>query len=151
MSEKKDYQTFRNHVIQPRDRCDRIENLLVAGMPDVNICINTYESWLEIKSPKEPVGAHVGLFVSNHNVSMNQSNWFLRQINAGGSCYLLVATDKRWLLIDGVYAIDNQRINRMTTSELILVSDWHAVSNPRVTPQQWQLLRNALSRRLPRG
>lgn len=132
MSEAKDYKKFREKVIQPLwDRCDRIENVMVLGMPDVNVCINGFESWIEIKSPKEPKRAKTKLFGSNHNLSIDQQNWFLRQKTAGGIGYILICTDKRWMLIDGCKYADV--INTMTVGELLDISIYSFDLGPRQT------------------
>ena len=139
MSEKKDYQTLKNNVIGPLDRIDRVENIVVAGMPDVNVCIEGVESWLELKSPKEPKKATTPLFGSNHKLSQDQKNWFLRQQNSNGKGYILIASDKRWLLIEGKHADD---VNEMTIVELIVESVWGCVKP--ITKAQWKELRDIL-------
>lgn len=143
MSEKNDYNTFRKNVIGPRDRIDRVENLCVVGMPDVNACIDGVEVWLEFKSPTEPKRAGTPLFGSNHRISQDQINWMLRQHQAGGHCYFLIATNKRWLLVDGW---ESGLINTMTVGELIDACSWWT-SKPVVDPNAWRTLRNALLRR----
>ena len=79
MSESSDYKTFKANVPEPGDRLDRIENAVVTGMPDINMCIGGTEVWIEQKSPKEPVRSTTPLFGSNHKISQEQANWFLRQ------------------------------------------------------------------------
>ena len=122
MSESKDYAAFKKHCAQPLDRIDRIENIMVTGMPDINYCMRGVDGWIELKSPKEPKRETTALFSQNHKVTQEQKNWFLQQRNAGGSAYFLIATDKRWMLIHGNWA---DSINEMTVNELVNVSMWH--------------------------
>lgn len=129
MSEVKDYKKFRDKVISVWDRCDRIENIMVIGMPDVNCCIAGRESWIEIKSPKEPKRAKTKLFGSNHKLSQDQINWFLRQANAGGNGYVLICSDKHWILMNGCKYADE--INTMTVCQLIEKSEYSFELGPR--------------------
>lgn len=140
MAERQDYLTFKKNVYKYGDRWDRIENATVYGMPDVNLCIEGVESWVEQKHAKEPLRATTPLFGSNHKVSQKQMNWFLRQKRAGGRCYFLVATNRRWLLLNGEHA-DN--LNKMTVDEMFVNSLWHAV-RPVRNKTRWEALRLAL-------
>lgn len=139
MSESKDYQTFKRNALDPIDRIDRIENFLVIGMPDTNLCVEGTEVWVEFKAPFEPKRATTALFGSNHKLSQEQKNWMLRQRNAGGNCCILIATDKRWLLIDGIHA---DRLNEATVGELIKWSKWNATKP--IKKPQWKMLRAML-------
>ena len=129
MSEVKDYKKFRDKVILVWDRCDRIENIMVIGMPDVNCCIACRESWIEIKSPKEPKRATTKLFGSNHKLPQDQINWFMRQANAGGNGYILICSDNHWILMNGCKYADE--INTMTVSQLIEKSEYSFKLGPR--------------------
>jgi hypothetical protein len=142
MAESNDYKTFKKNVPQLGDRLDRIENAVVTGMPDINFCSGGVECWVELKSPKEPVRTTTRLFGSNHRVSQEQANWMLRQRRAGGRCYVLIATDKRWILIGGGLA---DQINDMTVDQLIDNAVWHT-NKPVKEKEQWKHLRNALRR-----
>jgi len=140
MAESKDYKVFKRNVLEPLDRVDRIENFLVIGMPDVNCCIDGTEAWLEFKSSVEPKRATTSLFGSNHKLSQEQKNWALRQRNAGGRCFILIATDKRWMLIDGKHA---DGLNEMTITELEAIATWVAVLP--IKEKQWKMLRSKLA------
>ena len=142
MSESTDYRAFKRNVPDPIDRLDRIENMMLTGMPDTNFCGDGRECWIEFKSPKEPVRPTTRLFGSNHKLSIEQRNWMLRQRNAGGRAFVLIVTDKRWILLDGVRA---DRINEMTVPELIEVALWHAVK-PIRSKEQWKQCRTILTR-----
>lgn len=141
MGEKSTYQIFRSRALTPRDRIDRIENCLVTGMPDTNLCVDGLESWVEIKSPTEPKRPTTPLFGSNHKLSQDQMNWFLRQRNAGGRGWVLIETNWRWMLISGNYA---DEINELTVVQLEKISEWSA-SKP-LRKEHWERLRWVLSR-----
>jgi hypothetical protein len=140
MSESSDYKTFRRNVIGPHDRIDRIENVMVAGMPDVNFCIDGVEGWIEQKSPKEPKRKSTKLFGSNHKVSVDQSNWMKRQTTAGGKAYFLIVTDLRWLLLDGAWA---DEINNMSVNQIVAASAWH-YEKPIRDKEAWEQLKAIL-------
>lgn len=122
MSEKVAYTALRTALAGQGVRIDRIENLRVNGMPDVNVCINGNEIWIEIKAPTEPKRNTTALFGSAHKLSQEQKNWIKRQIDAGGQAYLLIKTDKRYMLVHGRWA---DSINERTVDDLLAVSVWH--------------------------
>ena len=136
MSEKTKYNIFRKNVLNVKqcDRIDRIENVVLAGMPDVNYCFEGVEGWIEMKAPTEPKRASTPLFGSNHKLSQEQKNWFKRQDNAQGRGYILIATDKRWILMMGSKA---DYINEMPVNELVKESRWSMLNNQK----NWELLR----------
>ena len=141
-NEQSDYQRFKCNVPALGDRLDRVENVRIAGMPDINYCFDKREGWIEQKSPKEPVRTTTPLFGSNHRVSQDQMNWFLRQTRAGGRCYFLISTDKRWMLIGGWHA-DN--LNNMTVDQLMENALW-ATMKPVRDQKHWLALREILAR-----
>jgi len=143
MAESVDYKLFRKHVVQYGDRLDRIENVLIPGMPDINFCSGGVESWIEQKSPREPVRSTTPLFGSNHRVSQEQMNWFLRQTKAGGRAFFLVSTNKRWMLLIGTVA---EWINKMTIEDLLNYAVW-TTAKPVRDGNEWLELRNTLRRR----
>jgi len=145
MSESSDYRSFRKNIIGLYDRIDRIENVMVIGMPDINLCINGQESWIEQKSPKEPKRKSTILFGSNHKISVDQRNWMKRQISAGGLAYFLIVTDLRWILIHGKHADD---INTMTVNQAVAAALWHFEKPIRGT-EPWEQLRAILQSRTP--
>lgn len=143
MGETTDYDRFREKVPQPGDRLDRVENLAGTGMPDTNFCAGGVECWVEYKHPIEPKRPKTPLFGSNHKVSQDQKNWFLKQRMAGGRCYFLICTNLRWMLIPGHLADD---MNEMTVNELMENAIW-ATMKPVRNKEHWVSLRNALKRK----
>ncbi len=144
MSEKTDFNLLRKHMVQHGDRVDRIENIVGFGTPDVNFCIEGVEGWIEIKSPEEPKRASSKLFAGKHKLNQDQKNWFLKQKNAKGRGYVLICTDKRWMLIDGCKYGD--QINDMTVEELYGISIW-AATKP-IIKKGWIVLRKMLGETL---
>lgn len=140
--ETNDYQTLKKNMPEPGDRLDRVENVVVAGMPDVNFCGDTVETWIELKSPTEPKRPSTPLFGSNHKLSQDQKNWMLRQFKAGGTAWVLIATDKRWMAILGAHA---DRVNEMTVDTLLELSAW-STQKPVKDKTQWKALRKTLLR-----
>lgn len=141
MSEVRDYRRLRKKLLQQDDRIDRIENLVVDGMPDINYCSLGYECWIELKSPTEPKNIKTSLFGSNHKISQCQKNWMLRQIKARGRAYFMISTDKRWMLIGGAFA---DFINDMTVQNIIDNSIW-CTTKPIKDKERWHQLREALT------
>lgn len=140
MGESVDYKRLKANWPEPRDRIDRVENLVVFGMPDINMCVGGIEFWVEQKSPKEPKRSSTTLFGSNHKLSIEQKNWFLRQKNARGRSFILICSDKRWMLIEGKFADD---VNNLTVEELIEIAVWHEVE-PIRGKEKWKALRKAM-------
>jgi hypothetical protein len=122
-------------------RLDRIENVLVDGMPDTNVCIDGNEFWVELKAPTEPKRASTPLFGSNHRVLQSQKNWMLRQYKAGGKAFFLIATDKRWMLLPGHLA---DVMNEMSVPEMIRECLWIANDPPHRL--EWPFFERALQR-----
>jgi hypothetical protein len=141
MAESNDYKVLKANLPKGRDRLDRVENVVVNGMPDINFCSEGVECWIEQKSPKEPVRKTTKLFGSNHKVSQDQMNWFMRQTKAEGNAYFLIVTDKRWMLIGGEHA---DRINEMTVEQLMAVALWQT-TKPVRDKDSWNKLRQTLN------
>ena len=141
MSEKTDYQMLKKHMPNVMDRLDRIENVVGVGTPDVNYCIDGVDGWIEMKSPKEPVRPTSKLFKfkNNHSLNQDQMNWFLRQRNADGRAFILICTNKRWMLVEGEHA---DRINDMTAQEICNIACW-SLPKP-ISVGGWLALRRVL-------
>ena len=138
MSEKTDYNLLRKNL--HHCHLERIENIVGSGTPDVYYCIDGHMGWIEMKSPKEPLRKNSKLFANNHKLNQNQKNWFLSLRNAGGQAFILICTNKRWMLIDGEYA---DEINLMAVWELMEVAVWCAEKPIQKT--WWSLLRRKLA------
>ena len=135
---------LKNHICRPEDRFDRIENGLDAGWPDVNYCFVGREGWIELKAPELPAREDTPLFGSSHKLSVDQSNWFLRQHRAGGRGFLFVATRRGLLLIPGERCIDAKKINTAPLAALWRLTAW-SVELPVGDAMAWVKLRGMLS------
>jgi len=135
MSEKVEYKWLKENVLRSPHRCDRVENLLGEGMPDVNACVKGgREFWLELKAPTEPKRATTALIGgSNHPVLQSQKNWFLSQRKAGGIAFFWIGTDKRRMLIPGLYA---DQLNEMTLTELLDAALWTQPKGSPLKPEE---------------
>jgi hypothetical protein len=119
------FQRLKKCVAKPTDRFERIENGLLAGMPDVNYCMSGYEGWIEIKAPEEPKREATPLFGSNHPVSIEQINWMHTQHMAMGQSWLFIATGVRVMLIHGGrIATVRGKVNEMSVAGLESIACW---------------------------
>lgn len=69
-------------------RIERVENAVGAGMPDVNLCYQQEEKWIELKvaptwGKKRPT------FRAHRGLEPSQINWHLSQHRAGGNSFIL--------------------------------------------------------------
>jgi len=149
MSETKEaraYKRLKECVCRPNDRMERVENGVATGMPDVNYCIMGIEGWIEIKFPDEPARPTTALFGNgNHQVSVDQCNWLLKQSQAGGRGWLFIATTERLIMIEGARVGKmGTLINKMTTHELEQIARWR-VDLPIMDQLRWADLRQLLA------
>lgn len=134
MSESAAYQTLKSHF-PPEAYIERIENVVGSGFPDVIYTLNGTTGFIEIKSPTEPKKPNTRLFGSAHKLSLEQENWFLRMLKAGGKCHVFIGTDKRWLLIPGKLVT---LINEATITDLDTMKSWGC---PKGAPRaKWESL-----------
>lgn len=140
--EQNAFQRLKSKILRPKDRFERVENGLLVGMPDINYCFSGIEGWIELKCPIEPVKPNTALFASNHPISLEQRNWFLKQDNAGGRGFLCIITDSRALLIAGLRA-SVADINELPVADLERVSLWNALV-PIRDPLRWVDFRGVL-------
>lgn len=135
-SETNAWKAFRQHVLGPRDRGERMENLVGLGFPDTNCCVNGVEFWMEIKAGREPVRGSSMFLRNNHPLSQDQKNWFLKQRRAKGLGFVYIETDARRILLDGCRHGD--AVNEMTVSELVNKSVWWAERPTAI--EEWKTL-----------
>ena len=135
---------LRDKVCRPKDRWERVENGVVAGMPDVNYVIAGQEGWIEVKTPHEPAREDTALFgSSNHNIELEQSNWFLKQLNAGGRAFLFIATERRVMVLDCRTVAMRHDLNKLSAVTLQKIALW-ASELPVKDPERWFGLREIL-------
>ncbi len=134
------YNTLKANVFKFRDRVDRIENMVVTGMPDLSVTVEGHDSWIEVKSPRnEPSRASTPLLGSNHQLSQEQRNWLLNHAKAGGRAFVYIDSPSRRYLIDGRGA---DLINGATPTELMMTARWSATVP--TANERWKELREIL-------
>ena len=145
MSESSAFQTLKRNLCLPRDRFERVENGLGEGMPDVNYCIEGADGWIELKAPKLPARASTPLLKSQHPISQEQVNWFIRQKQARGRAFLYIATHTHALLIGRNEVVSNGvQLNELPLHTLVSrVALWSS-SVPVPDRQRWLDLREIL-------
>ena len=141
-AESNAYKNFKENLsLNSDERVDRVENAMVSGMFDVNYCIGGVEGWVELKAPTEPKRPTTPLFGSNHKVTQDQKNWALRQRMADGIASVLIATDKRWILVGQEHI---EQINELTVDQLVAIAKWSA-NKPVKDKQKWLQLKQTLT------
>lgn len=139
-SEKAAHGRFRAKLNSRFNRINRVENLIVPGMPDVNCCFKGVgEFWIEIKTPTEPVRESTPLMGSNHKLEQVQINWHLQQHQCGGKSYVLVDTDKSLILFPGHMVED---FNKLTVKQMIAESYFYAPKP--MDKRKWNKLKSVL-------
>ena len=126
MSEKRAYKKLKDALLLPgtERRLGRVENMCDSGWPDCNGCFDGIEFWIEIKEPTEPKRSTTPLFGSNHRLSVEQRNWIINQLHAGGLVYIYIDTGRHRMLMSGNLA---DKINILTLKQLLYLSLWHGV------------------------
>jgi len=79
--------------LPPKTHFCPMENTSGPGTPDVNLCLNGVEVWLELKII---VGKRKLRF--QKALSASQRNWLVSRSRAGGNAFLLARHDKQILL-----------------------------------------------------
>jgi len=143
-SERQQWNLIRRHLPKIKDRFDRVESQVVPGMPDINYCIDGTEGWIELKHPVEPKKDSTKLLGSkNHSLLQSQKNWIHRQRLAGGLVWILLATDKRLILMDGSHA---ENINEYSLLDMIAYSERSFLKT--LNLHDWEILRRILKFRI---
>lgn len=86
-------------------RIERVENAVGAGMPDVNLCFDGTECWVELKTAPG-WGKKRPTFRVYRGLEPAQINWHLSQHRAGGKSLLIAQIGKEVFAVDGKEAAD---------------------------------------------
>lgn len=120
MSREKSANAFLRGLAWPiGTRFDRVENVVVDGMFDVNVCVAPIgiDIWIETKAPKTPKKTSTPLFAAgNHGVLQSQINWSITHLQAGGNGCFFISTDRWRIFVDAMHA---QQLNHMTLDEVM--------------------------------
>lgn len=82
-------------------RMDRVENGVVEGMPDVNMCAGGVDTWVELKYVDRWPSRANTFVLGKYGLRPEQINWHLRQARAGGKSWILVGVGKEMYLARG--------------------------------------------------
>ena len=98
MLRQRDENKFKKHFTSMLRRhwdVQAIEDKYSSGIPDLNLCADGHEAWLELKVIKEfPTRSDTTLGGVLKHLTNDQINWSKRRINHGGKCYLLLKVMK---------------------------------------------------------
>lgn len=98
----------------------RIENQVEVGTPDVNLCFNGFDGWVELKVQEAPKRATT-TFRCEH-FTMEQRLWLVDRCRAGGRAYLLLQSGSHYLWLRGDVAA--VWVGQCTLSDLHGKSEW---------------------------
>ncbi len=84
----------------PRIHWQRIENVVGTGVPDINLCLNGKDHWVESKwNPSKRYGKRF-----SHPLTAQQCAWLLKRTSCGGSAWILARRMDTFKLWHGSYA-----------------------------------------------
>lgn len=143
LRESNAFKRLKARVCRPDDRFERVENGLASGWPDSNYCFAGCEGWIEIKAPQVPARDNSPVLSATEPLSLEQSNWALKQVRAQGRVFVFVATDVRLFMIDGLFMVEYKKLNAMSMEGLTKAACWH-VDVPVADQVCWVELRGVL-------
>ena len=113
MKESGLYQRLRKRILTafPTARIDRVENGLVDGMPDVSLCINGKDVWMELKYVEDWPARDTTQVLGRRGLRPEQINWHIRQHVAGGVSLIVVGVGRETRVTDNQ---DVREINSWT-------------------------------------
>ena len=98
----------------------RVENLVVAGMPDLFVAGPSRTSWVELKAPTRPKRETTPLLGNKEGLNADQINWHLKAATRAVRSYVLIRDSAQQLyLVPGAHA---REINHWTRHTLVLFS-----------------------------
>jgi hypothetical protein len=108
---------------------ERVENQLIAGMPDVHYVCRNGAGWIELKAAVVPVRPTTPL-LGKGGLSQEQINWHIKYSQFGGVSFVLVRYD-----VGGIFLVDGRKapvLNDMPLMEMAdhtLANSWGGVFN----------------------
>ena len=105
------YQRLRRKILAtfPSARIDRVENGLVDGMPDVNMCIKGKDVWLELKYIEGWPARDTTQVLGRRGLRPEQINWHIKQGLAGGTSFIVVGIGRE------TFVTDNEQVRDINT------------------------------------
>lgn len=104
---------------KPYMRAMQVENIMTTGVPDMNICYQGHEFWIELKTPKTPKKDTSRIL--KYGLSPKQEMWFKQQIRAGGLAYLMIGNEDFLLVFFG--SITSEMVSQLTLGDVKKVSE----------------------------
>jgi hypothetical protein len=89
----------------------RVENVLVTGMPDLWIAPGNV--WVELKAPP-PKKRETSLLLGTAGLNVDQINWHLKARSMGVRTYVLVRAGHELFLVEGSDAL---KMNELSVAE----------------------------------
>ena len=123
MSESALWKRVRSGVLGVVARADlsRVENMVEAGMPDVNFCVDGVEGWVELKHCNAiPKRAGTPLF-GDEGLRDSQIVWIYKRVKRGGRVWIVAQADDILFIVHGKHA---RIFNEQTFDELVGLSEW---------------------------
>lgn len=122
-----------------RSRIDRVENVVVVGMPDVSCTLVGVDVWIENKAVTLPVRDRTRVLGTQKGVNVDQIAWHRFHQQCGGRSFIFIhAAPYRWL-IDGKHASE---VNEWSGVRLSEEAAWQIRGN--MKPENWRYLFGAL-------
>lgn len=106
----------------------RIENLCVAGMPDVAAITTLGDTrWVELKAPTPRKKAETPVLGDREGMNVHQRGWHLKAAAMNVPSYILVRVEKDVFLVSGRFAaeINDWPLERMR--KLAACSNWKEI------------------------
>lgn len=82
----------------------RVENGCMPGTPDVNICLDGREFWVELKDVDQFPKRETTSVFGKEGLRPDQVLWITQRTRAGGEVYIIGKVDREIYCIPGEYA-----------------------------------------------
>ncbi len=118
MSEANTWKRMREGIlgVEPMADLSRVENMVEAGMPDVNFCLGIgVEGWIELKHRGEMPDREGTPVFSNCGLRDAQIVWIHKRVKRGGRVFIYAQVDDMLFLVHGCWA---RVFNTWTMTEL---------------------------------
>ena len=119
MSEAALWNTLRRKL-KPYGHCVRVENAIEVGTPDVNLCVQGTESWIELKH-REHWPKRANSIVTVRHFTDDQRRWLANRIRSEGRCGVLLQISNTYMYLHGRNALYVGRVERARLYELAVV------------------------------
>lgn len=104
MAKEHSMKIFLRNAMKGKCHWQSIEDRFSTGIPDLNLCIEGADVWIELKQiGRFPERFDTTLKTSLAHLTNDQMNWLYKRCKHGGKAFILlrVQTPRRWYLIAG--------------------------------------------------